>query len=433
MRTCSSSRRSVIAALGAAATVAAGPSRAAAATGRPSARGAIPLRVGLIGCGSRGRGAAKNVIMADAGVTLVAVADVFPEQVRAAVDGLAADPDVRERVRVPEEHRFVGLDAYQKLLSTDVDYVVHATPPGFRPLHLRACIDAGKHVFVEKPVAVDGPGLRACMAIVAEAKRKGLAVGVGLQRHHDPRYLQLVDRLRGGDIGEILAARCYWNQGPIWVKRREHGWSDLEWQLRNWYYFSWLSGDHIVEQHIHNIDVINWGFGKHPVAAVAVGGRQQRVQPIFGHIYDHFAVDFEYPNDVHVMSMCRQIVNGANDVSEHLVGTKGRADSGDLSVKVGKKTVFSYDSKSAKHVDPYLQEHIDLIESIRKGKPLNELKWGTESNLAAVMGRMAAYTGKKVTWEQALNSKESIIPPTLNFKDKMAVPAVAIPGAQDVI
>jgi myo-inositol 2-dehydrogenase / D-chiro-inositol 1-dehydrogenase len=222
-------------------------------------------------------------------------------------------------------------------------------------------------------------------------------------------------------------------QGALWMKPRQPTWSDLEWQMRNWLYFTWLSGDHIVEQHIHNIDVINWGIGKPPVAAVAMGGRQQRVDPAYGHVYDHFAVDYEYPNDVHVTSMCRQMPNCQNDISEHLVGTKGRADLGNKSkvqMTIGRKK-WTYESSN--DVDPYLQEHIDLIASIRKGKPLNELKSATETNLTSIMGRMAAYTGKRVTWEQALASKESLIPAKLGFTDKMKVPVVPMPGASDVI
>jgi myo-inositol 2-dehydrogenase/D-chiro-inositol 1-dehydrogenase len=400
---------------------------------RPAfAAGSDEIRVGLVGCGGRGTGAAAQALKAAPGVKLIAVADAFKDRLDGALANLNKDGEIAKNIDVPADRQFVGLDAYQKLLKTDVNYVIIASPPGFKADQITAAIAAGKHVFTEKPMAVDGPTLRTCFAAAEEAQKKGLAVGVGLQRRHQKGYLEVMKRVHGGQIGEITSARVYWNQGSLWMKPRDKAWSDLEWQMRNWLYFTWLSGDHIVEQHIHNIDVASWGIGKPPVAAVALGGRQQRVNPAFGHIYDHFAVDFEYPNDVHVMSMCRQIPNCANDVSEHLVGTKGRADTNGKTylMKLGKKA-WTHDA--SKDVDPYLQEHIDLIASIRKGKPLNELKSATDSNLAAVMGRMAAYTGKKVTYQQVLDSKESLVPKALDFKSKMTVPTVAMPGASDII
>jgi myo-inositol 2-dehydrogenase / D-chiro-inositol 1-dehydrogenase len=298
---------------------------------------------------------------------------------------------------------------------------------------LTAAIEAGKHVFSEKPVAVDGPGIRTVLALAETAKEKGLGVGVGLQRHHQKGYLEVMRRVRAGAIGEIVAGRAYWNQASLWIKPRQPGWTDTEWQMRNWLYFTWLSGDHIVEQHIHNIDVFQWALGKTPVAAVGVGGRQQRVDPAYGHIYDHFGVDFEYPGEVHLLSMARQIPGCHNQVSEHLVGTKGRvntrADQKLYEIVSGKRR-WKHDG--ANDADPYLQEHVDLIASIRAGKPQNELRAAAESNLTAIMGRMAAYTGKRVTWEQALASKESLMPQNLAF-GKMTVAEVAVPGRKDVI
>jgi predicted dehydrogenase len=267
------------------------------------------------------------------------------------------------------------------------------------------------------------------------AKAKNLAVGVGLQRHHQKGYLETLKRIKAGQIGEITSGRVFWNQGSLWMKPRKPDWTDVEWQIRNWLYFTWLSGDHIVEQHIHNIDVSTWFIGKPPVSATAMGGREVRKDPAYGNIFDHFAVDYEYPDDVHVMSMCRQIPGCANDVSEHLRGTKGRVDMGGktgfaITAGKGSKPTWTYENKG--DTDPYVQEHTDLIESIRKGKPYNELKAATESNLAAIMGRMSAYTGKKVTWEQALNSKEDLVPKDLKM-GKLEAPKVPVPGSVDII
>jgi predicted dehydrogenase len=398
------------------------------------AAGTDEIRVGVVGCGGRGSGAVAQALKAAPGVKLVAVGDMFKDRLDSAVKRLKEDKDIAANVAVTPETSFVGFDAYQKVIGIpEINYVILASPPGFRPAHLKAAIAAGKHVFTEKPMAVDGPGIRTVLEVAEEAKRKNLGIGVGLQRHHQKGYVEVMKRVQGGAIGEILAGRAYWNQGSLWLKDRKPEWSDMEWQLRNWLYFTWLSGDHIVEQHIHNIDICQWGIGKPPVAAVAVGGRQQRTNPAYGHVYDHFAVDFEYPNDVHVMSMARQIPNCHNDVSEHLVGTKGRVDlsaGGKKFAIVGKGKGFTHDA--SKDTDPYLQEHIDLITSIRKGKPLNELKAAAESNLAAIMGRMAAYTGKRVTWEQALNSKEDLTPSKLEM-GKLQVAAVAIPGTKELI
>src|SRR6185436_1441281 len=257
------------------------------------AAGSDEIRVGLIGCGGRGRGAAKDALQSSQGVRLVALGDAFPDRLAEARESLKTLGDA---ALVPEERCFVGLDAYQKVLATDANYVILATPPAFRPEHLRAAVAAGKNIFAEKPVAVDGTGIRAVLEVYEQAKAKGLHIGVGTQRRHQNGYLETMQRVKDGAIGEIVAARCYWNQGGLWNKPRKDEWSDLEWQMRNWLYFTWLSGDHIVEQHVHNIDVINWALDSHPVSALGLGGRQVRVSPAYGHIFDHFAIDFEYPS-----------------------------------------------------------------------------------------------------------------------------------------
>ena len=315
--------------------------------------------------------------------------------------------------------------SYQKVIDSGVDLVILATPPGFRPMMIEAAVKAGKNIFTEKPVGVDGPGIRRVLAAAKMAKEKGLAVVAGTQRRHQAGYVESMKRIHDGAIGDLVGGQIYWNQGPLWNKPRQAAWSDMEWQLRNWLYFTWLSGDHIVEQHVHNIDVANWAFGGHPERAVGMGGRQVRTDPAYGHIFDHFAIDFEYPNGAHVMSMARQIEGCENNVSETIVGTKGSFHSGGYRISGANKSKFD-----AKEVNPYVQEHIDLIASIRAGKPLNELQTVAESTLTAIMGRMSAYTGQAITWEQALDSKQDTMPKDLVF-GPLAVPAVAMPGVTE--
>jgi predicted dehydrogenase len=389
------------------------------------------IKVGLIGCGSdrggRGRGAAENCVQSAPNVKLVAMGDVFKDNLELSRNILnKLGPD---KIDVPDDRCFVGLDAYEKVLASGVDMVILATPPGFRPLHIQAAIAAGKHVFAEKPVAVDGPGYRKVMAAYDEAKKKGLSVVAGTQRRHQTSYLEAMRRIHDGDMGEIVGGQCYWNQGPLWVKDREPNWSDLEYHLRNWYYMVWLCGDHICEQHVHNLDVINWAIGHPPVRAVGMGGRQVRIDPKFGYIFDHFAIDYEYPKGVHVMSMCRQIDGCESNVSEKVVGTKGDFTTNRVFRIKGEKPWRLQGPDNS----PYVQEHTDLVESIRSGKPINELKNVAESSLTAIMGRMSAYTGKAVSWDQAAKSKEETMPAKLDWDMSLPVPAVAIPGRTPLV
>ena len=416
-----------------------GAALAAASYGRiaaATAAGTDEIRVGLVGCGGRGTGAIRNIIDGKIpNVKVVAMGDLFKDRIDESLKNLGkVEAEAGAKVlAVTPEKMFAGFDAYQKVISTDCNYVILASPPGFRPTHLRAAVAANKHIFTEKPMAVDGPGIRTCFELYEEANQKKLAIGVGLQRHHSKGYLEAMKRIKGGAIGEIVSGRAFWLQRDLWFKVRQPNWTDAEWQIRNWLYFTWLSGDHIVEQHIHNIDVVQWAIGKPPVAAVGMGGRQQRTDPAYGHIYDHFAVDFEYPNGIQVMSMSRQIPGCHNAISEHVVGSKGRADMENNKWRFsGLRGQKGWSHEGEKDVNPYVQEHIDLIAAIRKGKPYNELKAATESNLAAIMGRISAYTGKRVTWDQALNSKESLMPADLKF-GKMEVAKVAIPGTTEII
>ena len=388
------------------------------------AAGSDEIRIGLIGAGGRGTGAVQNAIKSSKGVRLVAMAELFPDRLADSRKTLA--DKVGAAATVPNDRAFTGLDGYKAVLQSDANYIILATPPGFRPEHLKASIEAGKHIFTEKPVAVDGPGIKTCLSLVDVAAPKKLLVGCGLQRHHQQGYLDTMARIHDGAIGDIVAARAYWNQGALWNRGRKPEWSDTEWQLRNWYYFAWLCGDHIVEQHVHNIDVVNWAMKAHPVRATGTGGRQVRTGPEWGHIYDHFAVDFEYENGVHLFSMCRQQEGTAGSVSEALVGSKGRCQVNDY--KITGPNAFDGTAIKRKELDPYQQEHTDFIASIRKGEPLSELKWVTESTASAIMGREAAYTGKVVTFDDVVNSPTVLAPPSIDLSANLPTPPVPMPG-----
>ena len=395
------------------------------------AAGSDRIKVGLIGCGNRGRGAAENVLSAAPGVEIVALGDTFADPLKEACERLTKfvqRPEIKERgnaVDLPESRCFVGLDAYKKvILCPEVNYVILATPPGFRPIHIEATIAAGKNLFAEKPVGVDGPGIRKVLAAYEDAKNKGLAIGVGTQRHHQLGYLETLKRIHDGAIGDLVGGRCYWNTNTNTKRLAKPGETTVAYQIRNWYGYPWLSGDHIVEQHVHNLDVLNWAFAAHPVAAVGMGYRVPRDLG-YGPIFNFFAIDLEYPKGVHALSMCRQISYCANEIGEYLVGSKGNCHVNAYDIN-GKKLYT--DKEKRKHPLAYVQEHTDLIAAIRSGQPYNELKSVAESTLTAIMGRMSAYTGKRVTWEQALNSKEDWMPKDLTWDTLVAVQPVALPG-----
>jgi predicted dehydrogenase len=378
------------------------------------------IKVGLIGCGGRGTQAAMNAVEAAPNVEIVAMGDLFKDRLDSSKSTL--QKNAGKSFKVTDDHSFVGFDAYKKVIASPVNYIILATPPGYRPEHLTAAVEAGKHVFFEKPVAVDAPGIRQVIAAGELAKQKGLSVVTGTQRRHQNTYLETIKRIHDGAIGELVSAQVYWNQGALWHKVRQPGQSDMEWQNRNWYYFTWLCGDHIVEQHVHNIDVANWCFNAHPVKAIAMGGRQQRVDPVYGHIWDHFAVEYEYPNGARVQSFCRHWENSVNNVSERIVGTKGTSNPDG---QIYGETRYRYDGPKP---NPYMVEHKDNIEAIRAGKPLNEARQVAESTLTAILGREAAYTGQEITWEQMLNCKTVLGPEKLDLAMSLPVPPVAIPG-----
>ncbi len=398
-----------------------------ALTANVHAAGSDTIKVGLVGCGGRGTGAAHNVLDAAPNVKIVALGDVFDFQVKKAQAGLrGAKNQHGNTADVPDDRCFTGLDAYKRVLDTDANYIILATPPGFRSFHLEAAVAAGKNIFTEKPVSTDGPGIRRVLAAYEQAQKKGLHIVAGTQRRHQKAYIETIKRIHDGAIGDLVGGRGYWNQGILW-KRSKPGLPPLGQQIFNWYAFVALCGDHIVEQHVHNIDVLNWAFKGHPSAAIAMGYRTPRDEG-YGHIYDFFAVDYEWPNQgIHTLSMCRQISNCANDVAEYLVGTKGTSHTCDGAkiFTINGKPVYTR-AEAHKHTNPYVQEHTDLIESIRSGKPINELKQVAESTLTAIMGRMSAYTGKRVTWDQALNSQEVLMPDHL----ELSVPLPNLPVAQ---
>jgi predicted dehydrogenase len=390
------------------------------------AAGSDTIRIGIIGAGGRGTGAAIDAVNSSPGVEIVAVYDAFQDRVDKSLQTLREK--VPAAVKVKPEHCFTGLDGYKKLLAVkDINYIVTAAPPGFRPLHLKAAVEAGKNVFMEKPVAVDPVGVRSVIASSALAAEKGLAIVAGTQRRHQKRYLETMRRIHDGAIGEVVGGQCYWNQGDLWVIKKTPEMSEMEWQCRNWLYFSWTSGDHIVEQHVHNIDVVNWAFGAMPVKVMAMGGREVRTAPEYGNIFDHFAVEFEYPNGARVMSMCRQTPGCADRVEEKIVGTKGHAFGyGEISGPDAWK--FEGDEP-----DPYVVEHTDLIASIRAGKPLNEGRRIAESTMCAIMGRMSAYTGRALSWDWAMKaSKLDLFPAQLEFGPNPVDP-VAVPGVTPLV
>ncbi len=405
-----------------AATVA-GTSIATSALGlSPRRRTKDTLTIGVIGCGGRGTGAAANALEASQHTRIVALADVFADRLNESRGHLKSMGD---RAMISDDNCFVGFDAYQQLLDhVDVDVVILATPPHFRPMHFDAAIKAGKHVFMEKPVAVDARGIRSVIESGMQAKRKKLSVVAGTQRRHEASYLTALKKIREGAIGDIIAARCYWNQGGLWMNDRQPSWSDMEWQLRNWLYFTWLSGDHIVEQHVHNLDVCNWALGSHPVRALGVGGRQARTQPEYGHVFDHFAIEFEYPHGQFVLSMCRQQDGCPGRVEEVIHGTKGRMMLSPGSARIVGETEWRFDGENA---NPYVQEHRSLIASITGQTYCNEAQQVAESTLTAIMGRMAAYTGQTIEWDAAMNSEENLSPSAYEF-GPLDVPPVAVPG-----
>jgi predicted dehydrogenase len=388
------------------------------------------LRAGLIGCGNRGTGAALNFLAAGNDLEMVALADVFEDKVWDCHSKL-----VKQMVEVPKNNCFWGFDAYKSLLEVDLDVVILATPPHFRPEHFDAAIQAKKHVFMEKPVSVDPVGSRQIIATSKKAENMGLSVITGTQRRHQRDYLETYRQVASGAIGEITSAKAWWLQSHVWFRTREEGWNDMEYMLRNWNNFCWLCGDHILDTHVHNIDIVNWFLGKQPESAIGFGGRVRRLT---GDQYDFFSIDFEFGNGVFSHSMSRQVDGCANTLGELVMGTDGYTNckntifNPDGSVKWQYEYPKNRDGKSTGivEVSPYVQEHIDLVTAIRTKKPVVEAERTAISTLTAIMGRTAAYTGQKVTWEDMLNSTERLGPEKYEMGDVNMDFPVPLPGTQ---
>jgi predicted dehydrogenase len=395
------------------------------------ARGDDTLRVALVGCGGRGTGAANQALSTEGSVKLVAMADAFEDRLASSLEQLSElHPD---KVDVPESRRFVGFDAYRQAMEQDVDVVVLATPPGFRPIHFEHAVALQRHVFMEKPVAVDGPGIRKVLAAAEVSKRNGLKVGVGLQRHHDAAYQETVRRIHDGAIGDVQLMRCYWNGSGVWVRPRKPGMTEMEYQMRNWYYFNWLCGDHIVEQHIHNLDVCNWIKGDHPVKAQGQGGRQVRSGIDHGEIFDHHMVEYTYADGTTMLSQCRHIPNTWSSVSEHAVGTRGSANMSAKSIESVGGWTWRYREDRK---DAYQVEHDRLFAAIREDTPHNEAETGAVATMTAILGRMATYSGNLVTWDDALASGLDLSParyawdaPPPTLPDETGAYAIPMPGS----
>ncbi len=410
--------------------LAAGAAAASLAALAPTvhAAGSDVLKVGLIGCGGRGTGAAEQALSADPNVRLTAMGDLFADHLQAKLKLLREHEKVGPRVQVDPQNCYTGFDAFAGVIGSGVDVVLLTTPPHFRPLHLKAAIDAGKHVFCEKPVAVDAPGVRKVLAACQEARRKNLAVVSGLCWRYHRAKQETFRRIHDGAIGDIVAMQCSYLTGPLWHVDRTPDMSDMEWQLRNWLYFTRWSGDHIVEQHIHSLDKMMWAMKDVPPArASGTGGRQVRTGPEFGHVYDHFAIVYEWPNGVKAFGRCRQQEGKfvLHDVNDYLMGTEGTCDV--MKHNITGKKAWRYKAPAGDVDNMYQNEHDALFASIRNGKPINDGEWMSQSTLLAIMGRMAAYTGRLITWEMALNSKEDLTPPAYEF-GPLPVPPVAMPG-----
>jgi predicted dehydrogenase len=389
------------------------------------AAGNETLRVGLVGCGGRGSGAVRDALQADPKVKLVAMCDVFMDRLQDALKNFQGSKTLADKIDVPPQRCFDGFDGYQKLLNSGVDVVLLCTPPGFRPLHLRAAVEANKHVFCEKPVAVDATGVRSVVESARLARSKGLSLCSGFCYRYDQAKRETVKRIHGGMIGDVTAMHITYLTSPLWFRKdRDKCDSEMEYQMRNWYYYTWLSGDFIVEQHCHNMDKAAWVFkGEMPVACTGVGGRSQRTDPKYGQIYDHFAVAFEYADGAKLFSFCRQMAQCNGDVNDHVIGTKGQAH-------LMKHTIFAPGTEWAYEGKPksmYEVEHDELFAGIRAGKPINDGEAAAHSTLMAIMAREAAYSGKRITWKQMLESKQDLAPRDYAWGPH-AVMGVPVPG-----
>lgn len=434
MTTPKPSRRSFLKSSAAtAAAAAATPSLSALRAASPVHQGGGQLKVGIVGVGGRGSGAAVQAIMAHEENVLYAAGDAFADRLEdglAGIEEAVASHGREAQVQVPTERRFVGLDAIDQVLATGVDVVLLATPPGFRPMQIERAVEKGVHVFAEKPVAVDAPGVRRVEKACQLAAKKGLSVVSGLcYRYHHGRRAT-VEQLQNGAVGEILTMQGNYITGELWFHQRQPQWNELQWQLRNWLYYPWLSADHIAEQHIHTLDVMAWIKGDvYPKSAISLGGRQKRTDPKFGTVYDHFATIYEWQDGTRGYSYCRQQNNCKRDVNEYIFGTEGKADvfRHTISPFAGTgREEWRYKDEGSPNM--YQSEHNEMFAAIRAGKPINNGEYMCNSTLMAILGRMAAYTGKEVTWDQAYSSQEELMPNLLAWTDEPPKSEVAVPG-----
>jgi predicted dehydrogenase len=396
------------------------------------------LKAGLIGCGGRGTQAIVDMMRGTENVDVVAMGDIFEDKLEASLGNIAKQRDYatyKDRIKVDPEHRFIGFDAFKKVVASDIDIVMLATPPGYRPEHFEAAINAKKHVFCEKPFGTDPVGVRRFMAAAKKSEELKLSVMSGAQRRHSADYQETVKKIQDGAIGDVSALYAYWVGSPVFPIRspqdRKPSWGEMTWQHRQWYSFVWICGDQIVEQHLHNIDVCNWVMGGHPVEVVASGGaawRKPNEDPEwYGNIYDHISADFVYPNGVHMSSYCRQYPQGsAQNVSELIIGTKGRSNAHDLGSGSGQDVRSRFENQKD---NPYVREHTALVASIRGDGPyINHAMPVAESTMTCIMGREAAYSGEKITWDMIMNSKLDLQPKQFDYDLKMEVPPLPVPG-----
>ena len=374
------------------------------------------LKAGVVGCGGRGRGAAINFLNAGPNLQITALGDTFKDRVDEARETILK----QKNQEVPLDKCFVGFDAFQKVIESGVDIVILATPPFFRPEHLAAAVAARKHIFAEKPVCVDPTGARSVMATALKAKELGLTIVTGTQRRHQRNYVANYNQVKAGAIGDIVGGNIWWNGGKLWHRDNNPSWSEMEWMIRDWVNWTWLSGDHIVEQHVHNIDVLNWFTGAHPVTAHGMGSRQRRVT---GDQFDNFSIEYIFEDGRRFHSQCRQINGCWNSVAERLQGTKGSTNCIDTIVDMAGTEIWKYayplDSEgkpsSRAMMDPYVQEHIDMVTAIRNNQPFNELEATAISTMIGIMGRISAYTGKETTYEEMMNSDMKLGPQVFAF------------------
>ena len=373
------------------------------------------IKIALIGCGGRGTGAAVQALSTKQNVRLVAMADAFKDRLEGSLKNITeALEEKKDRVQVKEENKFTGFDAYKKAIAL-ADVVILTTPPGFRPIHFEEAVNQNKQIFMEKPVATDPNGIQRVLKAAEIAKAKKLNVVVGLQRRYQNSYRELIKRVHDGAIGDIVSAQAWWNNDGVWVHPRQPGWTEMEYQMRNWYYFVWLCGDHITEQHIHNLDVINWALEAYPVKAQGMGGREVRKGKDYGQIFDHHFVEFHYGNGAILNSQCRHQKGTMSKVDELLVGTKGKVFCDDARITDTRgKLIYQYDLK--KENQPYQTEHDELFDAVAKGEfKFWDAERGAKSTMTSILGRLATYTGLEVSWDKAINSGLNIMPTAYDF------------------